>query len=157
LTAYAGLRIYRSDIKANQLYDGSAWLTPSPSSQLHQLATSDLTIGTTDGDIPGAVITFSTQATNAIVKVTAEFDFELGSPGTGYCYGSLYVNGVRESHQGLFLQGAAARTPAYTHWERTLASINTYTLKLGGHKDIGSGTAYFRSAGTSIHIDVYQQ
>lgn len=156
LTVYAGLRAFRFDIGVEQYYNGSVWLSTGPT-RLNAVATGDLPIGTADGDIPGATLTFTTASANALARVRGDFDFRLTALGTGYCYGSLYVDGVRQTKQALYSTGAIeTREPGSMGWDITLASTGSHTLKLSGHKDINSGTAWFAGAGSQISIELIQ-
>lgn len=155
LTVYAGLRAFRFDIGVEQYYNGSVWLSTGVS-EFKAFASSDLTLTTGDLNIAGASVTVATTAVNAIARVGADFDFELTGTGTGYCYGSLFIGGVRQSKQILFNENAAARVPGSGHWEVVLATVGSYTLNLGGHKDIAAGTAIMRSAGTMIRVQLTQ-
>ena len=152
---YEGQFIYNSTDNLIYRRTGSVWV---PTIQhLVALASSDLTVGTSDTDIAGATITVTTQVANAVARVAADYDWDCTVTGTGYCYGNLYVDGTRQAGEAIFVaQSAETRIPGSKHWTITLATAGSHTLKLRGRKDSGSGTGIFRAAGTSIVIDLYQ-
>jgi hypothetical protein len=137
-------------------YNGTVWAPRGPV-RYNAIASSDLAIGTADNDVPGATVTFTTVAANALAKVRADFDWRLTATGTGYCYGSLYVDGTRHTKQALYIaQSAETRLTSSMGWDVVLATAGSHTLKLSGHKDINAGTAFHCGGQTQISIDLFQ-
>lgn len=121
-----------------------------------QVSTADYTLTTSQADVTGATVTFSTGRTNVTCWVTGSFDLRTTGTGTGYCYGLVLVDGVASSRRAIWLHPAAeTRTPGVVSFPVTLASAGSHTIKLRAYKDVGAGTAIVGvGTSTSISVDV---
>jgi len=124
--------------------------------ELFQGSTGDYTITGSYGDITGASITFTTVVANAVVIINADFDLRVTATGTGYCYGSVAVDGVTDTtYQRLSTyQSAETRAGGHLRIKTTLATAGSHTIKLQGKKD-SAGTAIFAAPTTTLGLTVY--
>ncbi len=121
-------------------------------------ATGNLTLTTSVQDVPGATITVSTSAANAIYVVTGVFDCDVTSySGDPAILGGLYVDGAGVTGSAVWLGRATAwRVTAAGTWSGTLASSGSHTLKLVANKNVNAGTYTVLSGSTALTLHVYE-
>jgi hypothetical protein len=99
------------------------------------IASSLLTMTTaTSADVPGASITFTTQADNATFFVVAIFDAEvLATSSSVLMLGKLMVDGVSQSGTAVYAMDTLDRATISYTWTGTLGSAGSHTMKLQGN------------------------
>ncbi|HET6356101.1 hypothetical protein [Streptomyces sp.] len=89
---------------------------------------------TTETDIPGASITFTTKAANATFQATGTFDCEpLAVSSTIMMLGKLNVDGVGQSGVAVHRMNQLDRDTVSMTWTGVLAAAGSHTLKLRGN------------------------
>lgn len=122
------------------------------------VASVDLTLSTTETDVTGATVTFSTQAANAVFVVTGSFDFYASIvSGTTTMQGRCAVDGSSQTGEAdATLMTSGSRVPGAKTWRGTLAASGSHTIKLRGLKDVAAGTYQILSTHTRILVVVYE-
>lgn len=122
---------------------------------LSAAATATMDLTTTEVDITGATITFTTLKANARFMCTGSFYFaSIGVANSGVASGKLSVDGANQPAFANFTGDVAtpARQNLAQTWIGTLAAAGSHTLKLRG---VGaSATAAHRINATSTTITV---
>lgn len=96
-------------------------------------ATADLSSLSTDVDIVGATVTFTTINANAKYTARAVFDMDLIGASTTIIRGKLVVDGSTQAAEGLFeAEVTTDRSTVPQQWNGTLASSGSHTIKLRG-------------------------
>jgi hypothetical protein len=101
----------------------------------HQPATSDLAVGNTDTDIPGATIDIDVETDGATLAVIAVYDMDgVSSGSTAPCIGFINVDGSNVSEQALSQVGSASVNSRVTATQTWVGTVNsgTRTVKLKG-------------------------
>jgi hypothetical protein len=98
---------------------------------LEALVTSDMTITTTETDVPGASISVTTIQANTVLKITASFDVECTGT-SDFPFVLLYVDGSAQADNMKF-QRTGRGTISKT-WLVTRGSAGTFTVKLTADK-----------------------
>ena len=113
---------------------------------------------TTETDIPGATVTLSTAAANAIYVVTATFDASVTTTNAStLMVGKLTVDGSIQTGTAIHAMDTALRTTIPMTWRGTLASAGSHTLKLRGNLSAAAaGTASFIQTNTRIAITILE-
>lgn len=121
-------------------------------------ASSDLGIGQTAQDIPGASITLTTVADNATYVAIGSFDFDgSGSGSTANAFGRLVVDGVVQAAEALYQVSSASanvRSVITQTWSGTLAAAGSHTLKLQGTTP--SGGIEINATHTRLQVIIFE-
>lgn len=158
-----GQLLWAMDTNVLYVFDGSnnrqIWPVTAPI-HIHEAACSlTLALTTSDQDVAGASVTFSTNSSNAVYSVVASFDAYLAAAGAGVTFiGSLMVDGVLDAGGSFTFSGQTTgdRGTICGIWTGTLPSSGSHTLKLRGRKDINSGTLQFIANSTQLIVTVYE-
>jgi hypothetical protein len=117
-------------------------------------ASSDLAGAATNADVPGATITLTTTAANAVYVAVGVFDYDLQGTTTVIGTGMLAVDGTNQTAQALFQQGISTdRMTASQVWRGTLAAAGSHTLKLRG--TLPSGME-MNATHTTLTVTIYE-
>ncbi|MFD3654326.1 hypothetical protein [Streptomyces sp. NPDC058620] len=120
-------------------------------------ATGILAGSVTNADVPGATVTFSTEAANATYVVDAWFDFRVtGTSGTALGSGNIHVDGTLEAEYAVFRDshaGSAAGTGSSVgHTYRgTLPAAGSHTIKLVASPSVGQQVNIYSSVTVTIY------
>ncbi|MER5892407.1 hypothetical protein [Streptomyces sp. NPDC001876] len=119
-------------------------------------ASGNLALTTVEADVPGASLTVTTTAANAIYVATATFSFDITSATTAFASGSLDVDGSAPSGQARWSGEVATDFgPAVQQWSGTLAAAGNHTFKLRGSMSAGTGITIL-GAYTRLIVVVYE-
>lgn len=97
------------------------------------VATSTLSGPATNADVPGATITFTTQAASAVYKVEAVYDYRLTGTPTTLGSGNIAVDGSVQTEYALFRDGSGTINTGATItqvYRGTLSAAGSHTIKL---------------------------
>ena len=125
------------------------------------VATGTLAASSTDADIVGATVTFTTETNNAIYVATGDYQVIWTGAGTSSAVGKLAVDSSIQTGQIATRQapGTAADngdSEAMTRtWRGTLATAGSHTIKLVGTTGANQ-TISATSSATSITVTVYE-
>ncbi|MFF4834113.1 hypothetical protein [Streptomyces sp. NPDC001315] len=87
----------------------------------------------TAADVPGATVTFTTEAANAVYVVDAWFDYDLSGSTTLLGSGNIHVDGVIQAEYAVFQANVVNDRSSVGHTYRgTLATAGSHTIKLVG-------------------------
>lgn len=157
---FTGLGIWETDTGRTLVYDGSAWQAVIRSSQIiNTLAAASGSVNfttTTEADLTGATVTFTTTHANAVCQVIGIFDMQVITAGSGVGLGMLTVDGTDQSGQAIFaMTTSGTRATLAQTWQPTLASAGSHTLKLRGNLSAAAGSLTFNSSHTRIAVTCY--
>jgi hypothetical protein len=97
-------------------------------------ATGSLAAGSTNADVPGCSIPFTTEAANAVVKCSWSTDYDLSGASTTLASSRLLLDGATGSDVFTINQenagGANDRITAAQFWQFTVASAGAHTIKM---------------------------
>ncbi len=114
------------------------------------------TTTTAAADIPGATVTFSTEAANAVYRVDASFDSAVGTASaTTDMIGTIVVDGVTAPVSGRHQMDATDRDSVYAMATGTLAASGSHTIKLQGALSAAAGSGTWQ-AFTSLIVTIYE-
>lgn len=117
---------------------------------LEARSSADETVTTTETDVNGATLTFTTPVANTIVTIDSYWDVTSTVAGD-LLIGTLYVDGTKstqgEAHGGFVNRGTVAQG-----WTATLAAAGSHTLKLRRQKANNSGTVTLFGTHTKIQV-----
>lgn len=100
----------------------------------------NVALTTTEVDITGATITFSTTKTNARYLVMASFYMAATAGNVNVATGKLNVDGVNQAAQANFTGTTTLdRANVAQSWRGTLAAAGSHTFKLRGVMSAGTG------------------
>lgn len=120
--------------------------------------TAPVTLTTSNQDVTGATITFSTTAANAIYVATACFDFEATTAAVTVMQGRLSVDAAVQTEEAL-LDGSISsdqRATVYQQWRGTLASSGSHTIKLVALKSLNVGVMRVNHIHTTLTVVIYE-
>lgn len=111
---------------------------------------------TTETDIPGASVTFTTKAANATYQATGTFDCEpLATSSTIMMLGKLNVDGVGQSGVSVHRMNQLDRDTVSMTWTGVLAAAGSHTLKLRGNLSAALGTGgRFQTGDTKLQFTI---
>lgn len=110
---------------------------------------------TTEADITGATVTFSTVKANAKYMVIASFYMSAVVGNSAVASGKLNVDGANQSGSANFTGVSTnERASVAQSWSGTLASPGSHTLKLRGVLSAGTGVTV-NSTHTTITVFVF--
>lgn len=123
------------------------------------VATATLAASSTDADVVGATVTFTTQTDNAVFEATGDFQVIWTGNGTNSAVGKLAVDGTIQSGQTATRQaGGSTNGDSVTvsrTWRGTLSPAGSHTIKLvattGTNQTISSA-----SSATVITVKVHE-
>lgn len=124
-------------------------------------ASSDLGVGQTAQDVPGASITLTTTTDNATFWAFATFDFDgVGTGSTSTAFGRLVVDGVVQAAEALYQVSSASasvRSVIPQMWAGTLASAGSHTIKLQGTTPGSAGNGVeINGTHTRLHVLIFE-
>lgn len=111
---------------------------------------------TTAADIPGATVTFNTEAANAVYRVDATFDSAVGtSSATTDMIGTIVIDGATAPVSGRHQMDNLDRDSVYAMATGTLAAAGSHTIKLQGALSAAAGSGTWQ-AFTSLIVTIYE-
>ncbi|MFC5268474.1 hypothetical protein ACFPJ1_40750 [Kribbella qitaiheensis] len=115
-----------------------------------------VTVPTTEADITGATLTFSTAKANARYAVTASFYLGANTGGTGVATGKLNIDGSNQAAQANFTGATTLdRANVAQSWTGTLAAAGSHTFKLR-HVMSGAGTFAMNPTHTALTVQIFE-
>ncbi|MEU1775336.1 hypothetical protein ABZ501_20270 [Streptomyces sp. NPDC019922] len=119
-------------------------------------ASGNLALGTAEADVPGASITLTTLAANAVYVATGTFSFDITTATTAFASGALDVDGTAPSGQARWSGEVGTDFgPAVQQWSGTLPAVGNHTFKLRGSMSAGTGITIL-GAYTRLIVTVYE-
>jgi hypothetical protein len=117
-------------------------------------ANGDVPALSTDVDVPGATITLTTLAANAVYVAVAFFDFDLTGASTATGTGKLVVDGATQTATANMAGEVTTdrMTPGQT-WKGTLASAGSHTLKLTATT---GASQIVQDTHTTLQVTIYE-
>lgn len=117
----------------------------------------NVALTTTEVDITGATVTFSTTKTNARYLVNASFYMAATTGNVNVATGKLAVDGVNQAAQANFTGVATLeRANVAQSWVGTLAAAGSHTLKLRGVLNVGTGVTV-NATSTAFTVVVFER
>lgn len=127
--------------------------------RLQAFLTTDYTVTTSEADLGGASLTFTTTGPNALAVVHATYECRGITPGYGYIRCRLMVDGVTQTREVLFTAASGeTRSTVDLDLDVTLAAVGSHTLKLRALQTTGGGSAAIvggSTGATQIGITLY--
>lgn len=121
--------------------------------------TTDYTTTTSEADLAGASLTFTTNGPNAIAEVHAVYECRAITAGFGYIRCRMTIDGVTHTREVLFTAPSVeTRATVNLDLDITLASAGSHTIQLRALKTIAAGNAAIvggSTGATNISITLY--
>ena len=121
--------------------------------------TSNLTLASTETDVPGASITLTSETNGALYVCQAVFSFDIVTDTTDRAEGILHLDGTQVSGNARWAgQDALNFAMAPQQWQGALGSAGEHTLKLRGFRSTdAAGRIDVLGAFTKIQVTVYEE
>ena len=116
----------------------------------------NLTLTTTETDIPGASVTVTTVADDAVYTVVGVFDMDTSSTGGGILQGRLEVAGVTQTEEAHGRGETTGRDTNVMTWNGTLGAAGEHVFTLRGQRTGASGTQIIRAVHTNAIVTIYE-
>jgi hypothetical protein len=125
---------------------------------LSAACTALVSLTTTEVDITGATVTFTTTKPNARYMCTGSFYYGAGGASLGVAQGKLNVDGTNQAAFANFTgtNTTQDRTNSSQTWSGTLASAGSHTLKLRGVHSLASSAISVNPVSTTITVLVFE-
>lgn len=127
--------------------------------EFQAFASSDVTVGTAEADLPGASVTFTAANANSIAIVDMSWEVRITATGSSYIRGRWQLDGVTQPRESLFLaQAAESRATVSLRQRVVLGAAGTHTVKLRGIKDLAGGSAIIvggTTGGSQVSVTLY--
>lgn len=150
---YNGQEAITTDTGFLWIRQAGAWTLNVRPTYLEARSSGDETVTTTETDVNGATLTFTTAVANTIVKVNSYWDVAI-SGGTDTLIGTLYVDGVKNTQGEAHMEAAGSQRETVAQgWTVTLASVGSHTLKLRRQKAGSSDTVTLYGIHTKIQVE----
>lgn len=125
-----------------------------PQAYFAQASASLTRTDTTNADITGATVTFTTTAANAEYSVVGVFDCAVGTASSSTrMLGRIVTDGVAEGGFAIHEMDNLDRDTVTTVAKGTLAAAGSHTIKLQGALSAAAGSGTFQTF-TQIHVTV---
>lgn len=112
---------------------------------------SDTTVGTSDSDLAGTTLSFTTLEANTVIRVTAVFDISSTQAGDIFI-GSLAVDGGSNQTGEAHYQAVGRSTVTQT-WIITIATAGSHNVRLRVRKNNNGGTVTAFATHSSIVME----
>jgi hypothetical protein len=121
------------------------------------VCSSALTVTTTETDVDGASVTFTTAADGAVYVVEGIFDIIVDTASAGVnVLGRCAVDGVPQTASAPYEMNATDRGPANQVWRGTLGSAGSHTIKLRASKTGAGGVARVLNINSTLTVTIYE-
>lgn len=117
-------------------------------------ATSTLSGPSTNGDVPGATVTFTTEAADAEYVAHAVFDYRMTGTPTTLGSGNIHVDSVLQAEYATFRDGGGSSGTSATVaqvYRGTLSAAGSHTIKLVASPVTGQQVNIYSSITVTIH------
>lgn len=147
---------YLTDVNEYHSFNGTVWVNISTANYYASSTADTPALTNVNQDVPGATVTFSTVAANAVFKVTANFDSRVNTvAGTKIILGRLNVDGVIQTAESTFVGNFnGARVTAGQQWKGTLPLAGAHTLKLVAAIDVAGGDYRVLNFHSNLSVDI---
>jgi hypothetical protein len=122
-------------------------------------ASANLTCTTSAQNITGALVTLSTNKSNAVAEVVASFDMEETVAGTTTIIGELVIDGgSAQADQARFKVASTNDLACISKsWNATIAAAGSHTFQLTGRVSASAGTQVINQTHTTVSVRIWEQ